>query len=158
MSCRSDPVGSPRSANSRERKSSSCRCRHCSSQGRSAIAFQLGRCEKGWKVARQPRISPVPRIEIWATICAPASFCTRISASCCANESPLIGDSSAVKATGAPVSRLRSPIQPNSSQSGCKSLASSNTPCPARLRASPIPSNSSLVAVVPGTSSPSTDL
>ena len=47
--------------------------------GLSAIAFQLGRCENGWKVARHPRIKPVPRMEIWATILPPLAFWARIA-------------------------------------------------------------------------------
>ena len=158
ISCRSLPVGSPRSDSSLWRKAGSCRCCHCSSHDLSMIAFQLGRWEKGWKVARHPRIKPVPRIEICATMLPPLAFSARICSSCCLNDRPLIGDSRAVKVTGAPVSRLRSPIHWNSFHSGSKSLAISNTPWPARLSARPIPRSSSLVAVVPGTSSPSMDL
>ena len=131
---------------------------HCSAQGAASISAQLGLNLKGWTVPRHAIRMPLPRNAIWATILAPAAFHFAVSAICSSQGSSLAIDCSMAKVTGRPVSWLSAPIQPNSSHSRLRSDAISNTPWPARATARPMPISSSLVAVVPGTSSPSIDL
>ena len=130
----------------------------CCCHGNPAISAQAGLNRKGCTVVCQPMIMPLPRNAICATIFAPLLFSSRMVEICSASGISCAIDCNAAKVTGNPVSRLNSPIHWNSFQSRFRSLAISNTPCPTRPIARPIPSSSSCVAVVPGTSSPSTDL
>ena len=135
----------------------SFRCASCSGHGLSMISSQAGRKRNGCTVPCQAMTMPFPRSAICATMLAPFAFCARISLICSASGSSLAIDCSAANVTGSPVSRESSPIHSNSFQSRFRSDAISNTPWPTRPMARPMPISSSFVAVVPGTSSPSTE-